>query len=99
MTNQGPEAYKPELFDPNIVIERTLFKNGSSTYKFRAEKGGKTLATKRDELTQICQCFSITIDSPLTVLTQDQARSFLQNANDSILYKVSILAFCPVNQH
>ena len=89
MANRGPEAYKTEMYHQNVIIERTLMKSGASSYKFRAERGGRILASKRDELTQICQWFNITIDSPLTVLTQDQARSFLQNADDSTLYKVS----------
>jgi chromosome segregation ATPase len=89
MSNEGPEAYKPEVYDSNIIIERTLVKSGASCYKFRAERNGKTLASKRDELTQICEWFNVTVDSPLTVLTQDQARSFLQNADNNTMYKVS----------
>ena len=88
MSNQGNEAYKPELYNPNIVIERTIVKSGASTYTFRAERNGKILARKREELTHMCQWFNITIDSPLTILTQDNARSFLQNADHATLYKV-----------
>ena len=88
MSNDGPEAFKPELYGPQIVIERTLHKNGSSGYKFRATRDGRIIAHKREELNEICQNFNITIDSPLTILTQDNARSFLQNATDEALYKV-----------
>jgi hypothetical protein len=57
-------------------------------YKFRATKDGKVLADKRETLTRIVDRFGLHIDSPLTVLTQDQARSFLQASDPSSLYKV-----------
>lgn len=94
LNNSGSEAFKPDVYGENIVIERTLAANGTSQYKFRATRDGKTLATKRDELTQIVDHFAITIDSPLTVLTQDAARTFLQNANDTTLYNVSASHMC-----
>jgi hypothetical protein len=88
LNNSGSEAFKPDVYGENIVIERTLAANGTSQYKFRATRDGKTIATKREELSQIVDHFAITIDSPLTVLTQDAARTFLQNANDTTLYNV-----------
>ncbi|EAL21177.1 hypothetical protein CNBD2340 [Cryptococcus deneoformans B-3501A] len=87
LANSGDSAYRPEVYNPNIVIERTIHSNGSSGYKFKASKDGKTIANKRSELTSISDYFNINIDSPLTVLTQDQSRSFLQNADPSKLYK------------
>jgi hypothetical protein len=89
MLNKGPDAYKPDIYSPNIIIERHIGVNGTSAYKFRATRDGRILNTKREELQAMVQCFGIVIDSPLTVLTQDAARSFLQNANDAQLYKVS----------
>ncbi|WWD18585.1 hypothetical protein CI109_103038 [Kwoniella shandongensis] len=87
MANAGTEAFKPDVYDPYIVIERSIAANGSSSYKFRATKDGKTIANKRSELDDISKHFNINIDSPLTVLTQDQSRSFLQNADQGKLYK------------
>ncbi|WVR06445.1 hypothetical protein IAU60_003476 [Kwoniella sp. DSM 27419] len=86
LLNKGPAAFKPDVYGPHIVIERTIGTNGSSAYKFRATKDGKTLANKRLELTAICENFNINIDSPLAILTQDQARSFLQNSDPRKLY-------------
>jgi hypothetical protein len=88
LNNSGTEAFKPDVYGENLVIERMLASNGTSQYRFRATRDGKTLASKRDELTQIVDHFAIIIDSPLTVLTQDAARTFLQNANDKTLYNV-----------
>ncbi|WRT67894.1 uncharacterized protein IL334_004868 [Kwoniella shivajii] len=87
MANSGPEAFKPDIYDPHIIIERTISLNGSSGYKFRATRDGRTVANKRAELTAICENFSINIDSPLTILTQDQARSFLQSSDPHKMYK------------
>ncbi|TYJ58578.1 hypothetical protein B9479_000788 [Cryptococcus floricola] len=85
--NDGEMAYRKDVFDPNIVIERTIHQNGSSQYRFKATREGRILANKRSELTAISEFFNINIDSPLTILTQDQSRGFLQNADPSKLYK------------
>lgn len=86
--NEGYGAYKSDVYDPNIVIERTITKTGGG-YKFKSSKDGRTVATKREELAQILASLNVNVDSPLTVLTQDQARSFLSNADDAMLYRVS----------
>jgi chromosome segregation ATPase len=86
--NEGYGAYKSDVYDPDIVIERTITKTGGG-YKFRGSKDGRTVATKREELAQILASLNVNVDSPLTVLTQDQARSFLSNADDAQLYRVS----------
>ncbi|WVQ96237.1 hypothetical protein IAU59_003341 [Kwoniella sp. CBS 9459] len=87
LVNAGLDAFKPDIYNPHIVIERTLSTNGSSSYKFKASRDGKVIANKRAELTAICENFQVNIDSPLTILTQDQARSFLQNSDSHKLYK------------
>jgi hypothetical protein len=88
ITNQGDEAYKPEIYNPYIVIERVINKSGSAPFNFRASRDGKIVANKREELSRILDKFQIHVDSPLTILTQDQARSFLSASDPSSLYKV-----------
>lgn len=88
LANNGMEAFMPEKYPGAIVIERWIDKNGSSGYKFRATEDGKILSTKRDELVQICSHFNIEIDSPLTLLTQDNAKTFLASTDDRKLYEV-----------
>ena len=78
------------MYNPHIIIERSISSNGGGSYKIRANKDGRIISDKRSELDAICSYFNLTIDSPLTILTQDQARSFLQNADESTLYKVSL---------
>ncbi|WVQ83948.1 hypothetical protein IAT38_006092 [Cryptococcus sp. DSM 104549] len=87
LTNAGDMAYRPDLYPEQIVIERMIHANGSSRYNFRAEKNGKILGNKKSDLTAMLDFFNITVDSPLTVLTQDQARSFLRSVDDKTLYK------------
>jgi hypothetical protein len=90
LENKGSGAFEPETYDPYLVIERTIAGiNGASGYKFRSTRDGKVLADKREVLTRIVDRFGLNIDSPLTVLTQDQARSFLQASDPGSLYKVS----------
>ena len=54
----------------------------------RAKRDGKIIANKRDELTAILARFSINADSPLTILTQDTAKTFLTSNTESDFYKV-----------
>ncbi|ORY25918.1 hypothetical protein BCR39DRAFT_542516 [Naematelia encephala] len=87
LNNAGVDAYRPDVFDRDLIIERTIDKSGASSYKFRTVKDGRILASKREELNNILLHFNLTMDSPLTVLTQDAARSFLQSAQPSDLYR------------
>lgn len=88
LTNRGTEAYKPEIYNPYVVIERVITKSGSAPFNFRASRDGKIVAHKKEELSRILDAFQIHVDSPLTILTQDQARSFLQSSDPTSLYKV-----------
>jgi len=97
LNNSGIQAFRNDVYGPNIIIERVIHSNGSSSYKFRGSLDGKIVATKREELTHIVEHFDITIDSPLAVLTQDAARSFLQNASESSLYSVGAAIFYVFN--
>ena len=74
------------------MIERIINSTGATAYKFRASRDGKVLADKRETLTRIVDRFGLHIDSPLTVLTQDQARSFLQSSDPKSLYRVCLVS-------
>lgn len=75
-----------------MVIERVITRAGSAGFNFRASKDGKVVANKREELSRILDAFQIHVDSPLTILTQDSARSFLQSSDPASLYKVCQLS-------
>lgn len=87
IANKGIEAYQPDKYLDGIVVERTIDSKGSGGVKFISERDGKIISRKAKELSDILQNFNITVDSPLTILTQDQARSFLVSADDKALYQ------------
>ncbi|KAL7423017.1 Structural maintenance of chromosomes protein 6 [Cryptotrichosporon argae] len=88
LANRGVDAFRPDVYDEGvIIIERHMDRNGTSGYKFRAKRDGKIVATKRDELNAILSRFSLNADSPLTILTQDVAKSFLTSHDAHDYYK------------
>ncbi|KLT43062.1 P-loop containing nucleoside triphosphate hydrolase protein [Cutaneotrichosporon oleaginosum] len=86
MRNVGEDAFMPELFGDEIVIERNFDKSGASNFKFRASKDGKILSDKRDMLNKMCSQWQISIDSPLCMLTQDNAKTFLARTDPKVMY-------------
>ena len=87
IANEGDMAYRPDLYPSEIIVERVIAPSGGA-YKIRAKREGKILGSKRSDLEAILNHFDLAIDSPLTVLTQDEARTFLQSATPTELYKV-----------
>lgn len=90
LRNSGSMAFKPDDYPEQIVIERTIERSGASSYKIRATRDGRIVARKKQEMNEIVTHFNISVDSPATVLTQDEARSFLTNHDESKLYDVSV---------
>lgn len=86
--NKGWEAFKPDVYGDQIIIERVINKTGG-TLKIRGSlAGNKVISTKKDELMQMLSGFQLSIDSPLTILTQDKAKVFLAQADEVQLYRV-----------
>ncbi|KND02887.1 DNA repair protein SMC6 [Spizellomyces punctatus DAOM BR117] len=79
LRNEGEDAYKPHEYGNTITIERKILREGSSTYRLKSAQGA-TISTKRDELVAICDHMQILANNPMTILTQDSARSFLANS-------------------
>ncbi|KAI9284702.1 hypothetical protein BC943DRAFT_307252 [Umbelopsis sp. AD052] len=86
ISNRGSDAYRPDLYGESIIIERRISKDGASGYKIKSASG-KTLSTKREELTAICDHMLIQVDNPLTILSQDSARQFLNSSTPEDKYK------------
>lgn len=74
LKNQGEEAYKHDLYGDSIVITRRFTREGSSSYKIKS-KDGKSVSTKREELSAICDHMNIQVDNPMNVLTQGRSRT------------------------
>jgi len=79
LRNEGVDAYKPEEYGNVIIIERRIAKTGSCGYALM-NKRGKVISKEKRELEKILQNFNIYVDNPCCVLTQDQAKTFINGA-------------------
>ena len=84
--NQGPLAFKPSEYGKSISVERHFSTNGTSGFKLRDEND-RIVTTKKSELEDILDAFSMQIDNPMNVLTQDMARQFLNHSTPKDKYK------------
>lgn len=83
--NQGPLAYKPSQYGESILVERHFNRSGTSGFKLK-DRNGRIVSTKKAELEDILDAFSMQIDNPMNVLTQDMARQFLNNSSPKEKY-------------
>lgn len=84
--NQGALAFKPHEYGKSITVERHFNVSGTSGFKLKDENG-KVVTTKKSELEDILDAFSMQIDNPMNVLTQDMARQFLNHSTPKDKYK------------
>jgi chromosome segregation ATPase len=88
LTNEGPTAFRNEIYGNSIVIERTFNANltASTSYKVKSELN-KVISTKREEIIVICEHFNFQIDNPLVMLTQETSKRFLASSTPSDKYE------------
>lgn len=84
--NQGQDAYQPDLYGETIIVERNFTKSGSSGFKLK-NSSGRIISTKKTEVEELIEYFQMQIDNPMTVLSQDNARQFLNQSSSSDKYK------------
>lgn len=84
--NQGEGAYMPDDYGKSIIVERHFAKNGSAGFKIKAENG-RIVSTRKGELDAISDYFSLQIDNPMNVLSQDMARQFLSTSSPAEKYR------------
>ena len=84
--NQGPLAFKPSQYGSSIIVERHFNRSAQSGFKLK-DRNGKIVSTKKAELEDILDAFSMQIDNPMNVLTQDMARQFLNHSTPKDKYK------------
>ncbi|CAO3619177.1 unnamed protein product [Cunninghamella echinulata] len=87
ITNKGSDSFKHDVYGDIIIVDRRILRDGSSSFKIKNHLG-KTISTKREELTAICDHMSIQVDNPLTMLSQDSARQFLNSSTPHDKYKL-----------
>ncbi|KAL1867842.1 hypothetical protein VTK73DRAFT_3923 [Phialemonium thermophilum] len=84
--NQGVDAYKHEVYGDSIVVERHFSRTGTTGFKIKSATG-QTISTKKQEVDEIAEYYCLQVDNPLNVLSQDNARQFLNAASASQKYK------------
>ncbi|RAR04662.1 f-box domain-containing protein [Stemphylium lycopersici] len=84
--NQGPLAYKPAQYGGSIIVERHFSRSGTSGFKLK-DQNNKLVTNKKAELEDILDAFSMQIDNPMNVLTQDMARQFLNHSTPKDKYR------------
>jgi structural maintenance of chromosomes protein 6 len=84
--NQGRSAYKPETFGASIIVERHFSRSGSSGFNLRNAQG-KLISSSRRDVDDMLDYFALQLDNPMNVLTQDQARAFLNSSSAKDKYK------------
>ncbi|XP_018430907.1 PREDICTED: structural maintenance of chromosomes protein 6 [Nanorana parkeri] len=86
LRNRGSDAFRPEVYGDSIVVQQHLNVDGGRTYKLKS-KTGSIVSAKKEELVSILDHFNIQIDNPVSVLTQEMSKLFLQSKNESDKYK------------
>ena len=84
--NQGQNAYEQDLYGNSIIIERYFGSAGGTGFRLKSETGS-TVSTKRDDVDRIVEFYALQVDNPLTVLSQDNARQFLNASSMAQKYK------------
>ncbi|EGD82098.1 hypothetical protein PTSG_02778 [Salpingoeca rosetta] len=85
MKNSGSEAFKPEIYGDVIHVERVITKKGSTYTMYDANNNKK--ATSRRSVLDMCDHFNIQIDNPVSILTQEVAKTFLTDSSPTNLFK------------
>lgn len=81
-------AYRPERYGDAIIVERTLGRTPGASSKYTTYAANKRMvADRREEIHQLCDHFSLQVDNPLSVLTQETAKRFLAAARPKELYE------------
>uniref|UniRef100_A0A674HPR2 Structural maintenance of chromosomes protein 6 n=1 Tax=Taeniopygia guttata TaxID=59729 RepID=A0A674HPR2_TAEGU len=86
LRNQGRDAFKPELYGTSITVNQHINQDGSRTCKLKS-KSGTIISSKKEELIGMLDHFNIQVDNPVSVLTQEMSKQFLQTKNEGDKYK------------
>ncbi|KPI35945.1 Structural maintenance of chromosomes protein 6 [Cyphellophora attinorum] len=89
--NQGSNAFKHDDYGDSIKIERHwhITASGNCTAGFRIRNANdKVMASKKGDLDEIVEFFTLQFDNPLATLTQDDARSWIADAKPTEKYRL-----------
>lgn len=82
-------AYMADDYGKKIIVERHFSRSGASSFKIKSASG-RIVSNKKSELDAITDYFSLQIDNPMNVLSQDSARQFLSSSSPAEKYKFFI---------
>lgn len=83
--NKGSDGFQPDVYGDFIIVERRIPREGTAGYKIKSASG-KIISTRRQDLVSILDHLHIDVENPMTILTQDTARSFLANSTGQEKY-------------
>nr|XP_020028189.1 structural maintenance of chromosomes protein 6 isoform X2 [Castor canadensis] len=86
LRNRGDDAYRANVYGDSIVVQQHISMDGSRSYKLKSETG-TVVSTRKEELIAILDHFNIQVDNPVSVLTQEMSKQFLQSKNEGDKYK------------
>ena len=91
ISNDGPDAFKPESYGKAIVVEKTLNGAGANVLRLKSARGD-IVGTKMEELHKLTDHFCVDVDNPITVMTQDMAKKFLHSGDYTKKYQFFVQA-------
>lgn len=71
--NEGPEAYLPDVFGDEIIIDRRIGKTASYSIKSAT---GRKIGHRREDLDAVLDALQINAANPITVMTQVRRMPF-----------------------
>ncbi|KAM9201067.1 structural maintenance of chromosomes protein 6 isoform 3-T3 [Dugong dugon] len=86
LRNRGDDAYRANVYGDSIIVQQHISMDGSRSYKLKSATGSM-VSTKKEELIAILDHFNIQVDNPVSVLTQEMSKQFLQSKNEGDKYK------------
>ena len=84
--NKGDTGFQQEVYGDSITVERTFSKSGTSGFKLKSSSG-RLISNRKGDLEDICDFFALQLDNPMSVLTQDMARQFLNSSSPAEKHK------------
>ncbi|XP_050384899.1 structural maintenance of chromosomes protein 6A [Argentina anserina] len=93
LKNQGEDAFKHDVYGDVIIIERKI--SGASNTTVLRDHQGRKVASRKEDLRELIEHFSIDVENPCVIMGQDRSREFLHSGNDrdkfKFFYKATLL--------
>ena len=92
LRNEGEEGYKTEFFGDKITFKRTISDKGASAVSIVGESSRAVSGrAAREEAARIQKAFNISVDNPIVILQQEQAKELLRMESPEKLYNFFVV--------